>query len=50
LQRAGTVHSRCEQSGEPLHLEVGLDGPAPSDWLFHCLAPAANWWNDIVFT
>lgn len=50
LQRAGTVHSRCEQSGEPLHLEVGLDGPVPSDWLFHCPVPAANWWDDIVFT
>jgi hypothetical protein len=29
---------------------VGLNGPAPSDWLFHCLVPAAHWWDDIVFT
>ncbi len=50
LHRPATVHSRCEQSGEPLHLEVGLDGPGPSSWLFHCLVPAANWWDDIVFT
>jgi hypothetical protein len=50
LQRPATVHSRCEQSGEPLHLDVGLGGPAPSNWLFHCLVPAANWWDDIVFT
>jgi hypothetical protein len=50
LHRQGTVHSRCEQSGEPLHLEVDLDGPGPSDWLFHSLVPAANWWDDIVFT
>lgn len=50
LQRQGTVHSRCEQSGEPLHLEVGLEGPGPSDWLFHCHVPTANWWDDIVFT
>ncbi len=50
LQRIGTVHSRCEQSHEPLHLDVGLDGPKPSDWLFHCLVPAAKWWDDIVFT
>ena len=50
LRKAGTVHSRCGQSGEPLHLEVELEGPAPSDWLFHCLVPAAKWWDDIVFT
>ena len=50
LQKPGTVHSRCEQSGEALHLKVNLQGPEPSDWLFHCLVPAAKWWEDIVFT
>src|SRR5262245_57859275 len=37
LHRPGRVHSRCEQSGEPLNLEIGLEGPAPCTWLFHCL-------------
>jgi len=50
LRQQATVHSRCEQSGEPLNLEVDLDGPAACDWLFHCLVPAAKWWDDIVFT
>lgn len=50
LRAAGTVHSRCEQSGEPLALAVGVDGPEVSDWLFHCHVPAARWWDDIVFT
>ncbi len=50
LQKPGEVHSRCAQSGEPLHLKVGLEGPEPSSWLFHCLVPAAHWWDDIVFT
>ena len=50
LQVPGVVHSRCEQSREPLVLDVGLGGPAPSGWLFHCLVPAAKWWDDIVFT
>ena len=50
LHLPGVVHSRCEQSGEPLHLKVGLLGPEPSTWLFHCLVPAAKWWDDIVFT
>ena len=50
LQKTGEVHSRCEQSGEPLYLEVGLEGPTPSTWLFHCLVPVAKWWDDIGFT
>jgi hypothetical protein len=50
LQQPGMVYSRCEQSGEPLHLAVGLEGPEASDWIFHCLVPAAKWWDDIVFT
>lgn len=50
LQSPATIYSRCEQSGEPLQLEVGLDGPEASDWYFHCQVPAALWWQDIVFT
>jgi hypothetical protein len=50
LHQSATVHSRSEQSMEPLHLEVGVDGPASSDWVFHCVVPAAHWWDDIVFT
>ena len=50
LHQPGIVHSHCEHSNEPFHLELGLDGPEPSTWLFHCLVPAAKWWDDIVFT
>ena len=50
LQRPATVYSRCEQSREPLQLEVSRQGPEASDWLFHCVVPAAHWWDDIVFT
>lgn len=50
LHTPGIVHSRCEQSREPLELPVRLDGPERSDWLFHCLVPAAKWWDDLVFT
>jgi len=50
LRRPGEIHSRCEQSGAPLRLAVGPDGPEESTWLFHCLVPAAKWWDDIVFT
>ena len=54
LRRPATVHSRCEQSMEPLHLPVGPGGPegpeASAGWLFHCAVPAARWWDDLVFT
>jgi hypothetical protein len=50
LHRPATVRSRCAQSGEPLELAVTESGPEPSDWVFHCVVPAAKWWEDIVFT
>lgn len=50
LKKPAVVHSRCEQSREPLRMEVGLEGPGPSKWLFHTHVPAASWWDDIVFT
>lgn len=50
LHRPGIVRSRCAQSGAPLLLPVDLTGPEASPWVFHCLVPAARWWQDIVFT
>jgi Alkylmercury lyase len=50
LRAPAVVQSRCEQSMEPLRLEVGPGGPEDSDWLFHCAVPAYRWWDDIVFT
>jgi alkylmercury lyase-like protein len=50
LRRPAVVHSTCGQSGAPLDLAVRLDGPEPSEWLFHCQVPAARWWADLVFT
>jgi hypothetical protein len=50
LHRDAVVHSSCGQSGAPLRLQVGIDGPEPSRWLFHCQVPAVRWWADLVFT
>jgi Alkylmercury lyase len=50
LHRPGRIRSRCEQSLEPLSLAVRQEGPEDSTWLFHCLVPAAKWWDDLVFT
>jgi hypothetical protein len=50
LGGTGNVLSRCEQTLEPLVLHLDPEGPPPTGWLFHCVVPAAEWWNDIVFT
>jgi hypothetical protein len=50
LHQKGVVHSSCGQSGAPLELRVGLQGPEASSWLFHCQVPAARWWADLIFT
>ncbi len=50
LGQPAAVHSECAQGGDQLVLEVAPEGPPPSDWLFHCLVPAAHWWDDIGFT
>ena len=44
------VLSRCEQTLEPIHLRVGLDGPAPEVVVAHFAVPAAEWWADLVYT
>jgi len=46
----GRVESRCEATGEPLILSLTPSGPNDSSWRFHVVVPAAQWWNDIVFT
>jgi hypothetical protein len=46
----GRVESRCEATYEPLMLSLAPSGPSDSSWRFHVVVPAAQWWNDIVFT
>jgi hypothetical protein len=50
LHADAEVISRCEQTGEPLHIRLGSDGPPPSSWIFHVAVPAVHWWLDIVYT
>ena len=50
LDADGRVETSCPDCGDPIVLEVRgrraqADGP-----LFHCLVPAIQWWDDIVFT
>ncbi len=46
----GRVETSCPDCGEPIALEIAAEQPDDPSLLFHCLVPAARWWDDIVFT
>jgi hypothetical protein len=50
LHAEAEVFSQCEQTLEPIHLRVSLDGPAPGAIVAHFAVPAAKWWADLVYT
>jgi hypothetical protein len=50
LHADGRVETSCADCGEPLAVEVRDERPDDESLLFHCLVPAAHWWDDIVFT
>jgi hypothetical protein len=50
LAADGRVESSCPDCGEPYAVEVRGRAVDRPDLLFHCLVPAAHWWDDIVFT
>jgi hypothetical protein len=46
----GRVETPCPDCGEPIAVAVHEGRPSDESLLFHCLVPAAHWWDDIVFT
>ncbi len=46
----GHIETVCPDCGEQLACEVRDRAPDAPSLLFHCLVPAAAWWDDIVFT
>jgi hypothetical protein len=50
LHVGGRIESSCPDCGEPLAVEVRDTQPDDPTLVFHCLVPAAHWWDDIVFT
>ena len=46
----GRITSTCQDCGVPIALEVRDRRPSDETLLFHCLVPAAHWWDDIAFT
>jgi hypothetical protein len=50
LHADGRVETSCPDCAEALAVEVSEGRPGDESLLFHCLVPAAHWWDDIVFT
>jgi hypothetical protein len=50
LHQDGRIEACCPDCGEPLRIAVTDRRPDDPNLLFHCLVPAARWWDDIVFT
>jgi hypothetical protein len=50
LQVDGRIETSCPDCGETIALEVRDQRPHDESLLFHCLVPAAHWWDDIIFT
>jgi hypothetical protein len=50
LHADGRIETSCPDCGEPIAVEVREQRPDDETLVFHCLVPAAHWWDDIVFT
>jgi hypothetical protein len=46
----GRIETNCADCGEELGVDVRGARPDDESLVFHCLVPAAGWWDDIVFT
>jgi hypothetical protein len=46
----GRIETSCPDCGDPVGLEIRGQRPDDESLLFHCLVPAAHWWDDIIFT
>jgi Alkylmercury lyase len=50
LATDGRIESECPDCSGPIAVDVRDGEPSDRTLLFHCLVPAAHWWDDIVFT
>jgi hypothetical protein len=46
----GRIDTACPDCGEAVVVDLRDERPDDPTLLFHCLVPAAHWWDDIVFT
>ena len=50
LHADGQIETTCPDCGEPIRLRIENGRPDDESLVFHCLVPARQWWDDIVFT
>jgi hypothetical protein len=50
LHSDGVIEAPCFDCGEPITLRIQDERPDDESLIFHCLVPAARWWDDIGFT
>lgn len=46
----GRIETSCPDCGDAIAFGVHDQRPDDERLLFHCLVPAAHWWDDIIFT
>jgi hypothetical protein len=46
----GHVSSACPDCGDSIEIEIRNERPVSDEHVFHVAVPAAQWWDDIVFT
>ena len=46
----GRIDTTCPDCAEDISVEVRGQRPDDESLVFHCLVPAAHWWDDIAFT
>jgi hypothetical protein len=49
LHTDGEIESSCADCGDAISINVRDQRPDDASLLFHCLVPAAHWWDDIGF-
>jgi hypothetical protein len=50
LHADGTIETSCPDCAAAIVVEVRNGRPDDVTLVFHCSVPAAQWWDDIVFT
>ena len=50
LDRNGRIETACPDCGDEIAVGVADGRSSDESLVFHCLVPAAHWWDDIAYT
>ena len=50
LKHDADIESTCADCDEPLRFQIRGEKPLPQESVVHFAVPAAQWWQDIVYT